>query len=58
MQTKDDKVGNQTANKEKKAKEKKRAKEKDRNRFVKQNKQKKHSNLGLCACVNNKNSVY
>ena len=40
MQTKDDKVGNQTANKEKKGKGKKRAREKDRNRFVKQNKQK------------------
>ena len=34
MEKKDDKVGNKTANKEKKAKVKNRAREKDGNRFV------------------------
>ena len=34
MEKKDDKVGNKTANKEKKAKVKKRARENDRNRFA------------------------
>ena len=51
MQKKDDKVGNKTANKERKEGEK-RAREKARNRFAK-----KSPNFGFCKCVKNKKAV-